>query len=108
MSSLNWTPPPSSSSLPSVTDLRRTQRSQGSGKTFSMGTAANSNQKKEEFGIIPRVITNIFDTVKVRSTALHCTTPCGLTIWADIRRVGVVWCVVSCDDRNVMQLIGMW
>ena len=38
---------------------------QGSGKTYTMGTASNNNIKNEHLGIIPRVVDQIFDTIEV-------------------------------------------
>lgn len=38
----------------------------GSGKTFTMGTSSNKEIKEEGFGIVPRVIRELFATIKER------------------------------------------
>lgn len=38
----------------------------GSGKTHTMGTASSSGMQQEQFGIIPRVINELFELIKKR------------------------------------------
>ena len=37
----------------------------GSGKTYTMGTASSTNVEKTKLGIIPRVITELFEAAEV-------------------------------------------
>ena len=42
---------------------------QGSGKTFTMGTGSSKDVPRDQLGIVPRVVEDIFRTVKVAAAA---------------------------------------
>ena len=45
---------------------------QGSGKTFTIGGGNIATQTEEEFGVIPRAVKQIFDTIQVRNCIILC------------------------------------